>query len=395
MEGTFMIIAAGVLQVNAITKAKEMGLNVLAIDKNPRAPGAKFCDVFEPIDILDKKNALKVAEKYGVCGVMTVSSDLAVPTVAYVAQELGLVGVSPETADCSTNKRLMRERFRKLDVPSPRFKIVNTKAVLKPAAEEIGLPVMVKTVDSSGSRGVTRVTDFADLDKAFDNSLSFSREKEVIVEEYMEGIEFGAQAFTVDGVTKVLLPHNDQVTDPPYYIPIGHSFPFVYERKNVGEEIFDVCSKGIAALGILQGPTNIDLMLTKAGVKIIEIGPRIGGTCLPELATIYTGIDWIKESIKLALGETPDLTISTKQPTAAYLLTAPQDGTYLGATIPEFPEYKDKIVDISIGVDTNTPVRTFTSGANRIGHVIVKDDSVERAERLCLEVVKKIEIHIK
>ncbi len=175
---TFMIIGAGASQVVGIKTAKDMGLTVVVIDRDPNAPGMKLADVALPVDITDTKKAIEVARKYDVDGVLT-QTDLGVPTVGAIVDAMELPGVGSEVAYVSTNKVAMRERFKEFGVPSPKFEGASTLDEAYEAVKRIGFPVMIKAVDNAGSRGVTRLDSFDGLKNAFEDSLIYSRKKQV------------------------------------------------------------------------------------------------------------------------------------------------------------------------------------------------------------------------
>src|SRR5690606_20522239 len=189
--------------------------------------------------------------------------------------------------------------------------------------------------DSSGSRGVIKVNSIEEVSAAFTEALSFSRGEEILVEEFIEGLEFGAQTFSVEGHCELVLLHNDTMSNPPYMIPIGHSFPFEQISEDKCINAIEDIKKAVESLGINDGPANVDLILDKKNnkVKVIEVGARIGATCLPELVKYHTGIDWVEATIKSALGEKVNLAIQKEEPVAAIIIESPNDGLYQGYEI--------------------------------------------------------------
>jgi biotin carboxylase len=388
MSKTIMFIGAGVSQVLGIKTAKEMGLRVIVIDRDPNAPGMKLADIALPIDITDIKEAIEVAKKYGINGVMT-QTDLGVPTVGAIVDAMGLAGNGSEIAYVSTNKVAMRERFKEFGVPSPIFEGVNAVDEAYEMVKRIGFPVMIKAVDSAGGRGVSRLDSFDGLKEAFEDSLLYSRDKRVCVEEFVEGIEIGAQAFSYDGKLEMALVHNDTVTPPPNYVPIGHSFPSKLPEETI-KKIEDAISKALTALGIDYGPSNVDLIVTEEGPKVLEIGARMGVTCLPELVYEHTGINWIEQAIRVALGEKPSLKPKYNKACAALLLGAEKEGKIEEIIVPDEIEDVSGVVDVSIDVKVGDEVKPFAcGGANRIGQVIVRDKTAELAEKKA-EMIKQM-----
>lgn len=220
MDKTILIVGAGFGQLPAIETAKKMGITTVVVDKNPQAVGAIVADYFYDVDIIDKDAVLEVAKKHNVSGIMTMQSDLPVPTIGYVNDVLGLNGVSLNVANICSNKNQTRAELKKRNAAQPDFEITfNLKDAIE-AAEKIGFPCVVKAPDSSGSRGITKVNKLEEIEPAFEEAVLYSRNKAIIVEEFIEGIEFGAQTFSVNGKCESVLLHNDTMSNPPYMIPI-------------------------------------------------------------------------------------------------------------------------------------------------------------------------------
>jgi biotin carboxylase len=380
MNKSLLIIGAGFGQVPAIRKAKELGVTTICVDKNPNALGMAEADFSYEMDVVDFEGCLKICKKHSVNGVMTMQSDLPVPTVGYINDALKLIGVDQKTAMACSNKILMRKILEEHNCEQPRFKIIETLDEAVKAAEEIGMPCVIKAPDSSGSRGVTKVNFSSEIEAALREAFLYSRDKSIIVEEYISGLEFGAQTFSENGVCKLVLMHNDTLSDPPYMIPIGHSFPFKHlnesERKLAEEDI----KKAVLSLGINDGPANVDLILNSITnrVKVIEIGARIGATCLPELVYHYTGKDWVELTIKNVLGEPIDLNFDQNNPVAALILQSPNDGRFVDIELPSNQEY---LIEFEVTVKKDDAVSKLRKGTDRIGKVLCSGVTVEDAEQ--------------
>jgi len=394
MKKSILILGAGVYQVPAIQKARKMGLKTIVLSYNIKNyPGYKYADIPLEVDTTDIKRVLKVAREYKVGGVFTTGTDVALKALGAVNEKLGLCGPSAKACELSTNKSVMKEKFIQGDVPTARYFEARNFGECTEAADKIGFPVMIKAVNSSGSRGISKVENMEGLKDAWKYSKENSKNGDpVIIEEYLEGVEFGAQAFVFGGDVKLVCPHNDTVTPPPYSTPIGHSYPF--EKLELLGEIRKVVISGIKALGIDNSAANIDLILTNDGPKILEIGARMGATCLPELTAIYTGIDVLKECIKISMGETPSFTQIKNQPVAGLLLTSKKSGKVINILAPSI-NAKNGTKIIKIDVSKDDPVHKFHVGPDRIGEVIVLGNSYADAEREAKKVVESIKVAVK
>ncbi|WP_053406802.1 ATP-grasp domain-containing protein [Persicobacter sp. CCB-QB2] len=389
-----LVIGAGFGQVPAIKKAKELNIEVITVDKNPNAEGFQYADKAYPIDILDGDSILKVSKEFGIDGAMTMQTDLPIPTLGYINDKLGLVGVTYSAAKNCSNKILTRKKLQSKGVSQPNFEVVASLEATIKAVNEIGLPAIVKAVDSSGSRGVTKVTSSTQIKQAFYEAKKYNRQPEILVEEFIDGVELGAQAFSVKGKCEAVFLHNDTLADGKYLVPTGHSFPSHLPESHIkeAERVIKAC---VEALEINDGPSNIDIIISHSGeVKIIEVGARIGATCLPELVSYYSGIDWVKETILNALGESVNLNKSGTHPCAALILEAPKDGKLMSFNIPEEVKTNPNCLEVEVSAKEGDDVSVLRKGTDRIGKIVVKEESATLAEELVYQLRKRITFNI-
>lgn len=390
-----MIFGAGVFQIAAIQTAKRMGLEVVAIDANCNAPGLPLATYHEIVSTTDAETALEVARRYGVNGVMTMATDTCVPAVAYIAEMLGLTGIGIPTALNATNKYRMRQAFKAAEVPSTLFEKVANISEVRSAVDRIGLPVMLKLPDSSGSRGINKITNMEQLEPLFIRAMKLTKCDFVLMEQFIEGIEVGGETFFWEGKPLMLFITNKAITPPPYYVPYGHSLPSRLD-KNTQCEIQKVVHYGSQALGIKAGPVNFDLIVTSEGPRIIELGARLGGTCLPSIVKYHSGINTIEAAIIVALGQNPSnlFKISKDVPVAVRLLTSDKDGILTKAKFPEDIDRRPEVLEYTLDVREGDHVKAFTIGANRFGHVICRGRDWQEAERNAESVIGNMQTRI-
>ncbi len=375
-----MVVGGGYGQIPAILEAKQLNHEVVVVDRNALAPGMSYAHMAFKIDVKDHHSVLKIASKMGIDGIMTMQSDLPVQTVAKVVEALDLHGVSKKTAMACCNKILTRKLLQKHAIPQPRFEVVDTLDSAYIAALEIGLPFIVKPPDSSGSRGVSKVVDMGELLHAYHKGMKYSQYGELLIEEFISGIEKGAQTFSVAGQCIKVLIHNDTLCLPPYMVPTGHSFPATL-LPAMKQRIEEICIRTLDALGLQHGPANIDFIVNpKAGPKIIEVGARIGATCLPELVYHHTGVNWVREAVKASLGDDVNLHETTEQPCAATILESPIDGVLKEIFIPDNIYSDPDILDFEVTSNIGDQVLKLTKGTDRIGKLIVAGSSSRSAE---------------
>ena len=306
-----MILGASILQLPAIEKAKEMGLDVIAIDMNPEAVGFKVPGVVkEVISTIDTPAILEAAKRHQINGIMTLASDMPMQSVAVVANELNLVGILEETALKATNKAVMRQALKKAGVPVPKFFKVSNKEEYDEAVKAFTGLFIVKPVDNSGSRGIFKVSDLLDrrqIEDAYNYSKQYSRNGDVVVEEYMSGPEVSVETLTIDGECHVIQITDKITTGAPHFVEIGHTQP-TRLLETISAKIAEVAKAANKAIGISSGPSHTEIIVTDEGPKIVELGARLGGDCIAtHLVPFSTGVDMVKCCIKIALGEKPDI----------------------------------------------------------------------------------------
>jgi len=390
-----MILGAGIYQVPLIKKVKELGYIAIVVSPVGNYPGLEIADYIVDSDTRDKEAILAAAVKYGIDGILTTGTDVAVPSIGYVVDKLNLPGTGFLASQRSMDKALMKKCFISHNVKTAHYKEVYTIAEAKNEANTIGYPVMVKAIDSSGSRGITKVESIAEIESAFNEALAVSQSTKVIVEQFIEGYEIGAQALICgDKVDKVFI-HNDEVTQPPISVPIGHSLP-VTLSSNVITQCEEVIKLAVKAIGLQNTVANVDLMVSGNEVYILEIGARMGATCLPENISLYQGIDIYEYLIALATANSlPIQKRTSRQANASLLIFSEKKGIVESINIPSRVKNHPMLVELKLDVAEGDQVNAFKVGPDRLGHLIVVSDTSAEAEALAKELVSSIELVVK
>lgn len=304
-----MILGASLLQLPAIIKAKKMGLIVIAVDMDKNAVGFQYADINLDISTIDIPKVVEAARKYKIDGIITLASDMPMRTVAAVAKALGLVGISEVTALKATDKGLMRECWKQHNVPIPLFFVTNEYNDYLNIIEKFGGKFIVKPTDNSGSRGVFLIeskTNRKDVDYAFEYSKKYSRNGQIIVEEYMDGCEVSVEALSINGIPHIIAITDKLTTGAPRFVEMGHSQPSMLS-SDIKKQIRYVAKEAIKALGIKNGPSHTEIMITDDGPKVVELGARLGGDNITtHLVPLSTGVDMVKCCIEISLGQIPD-----------------------------------------------------------------------------------------
>ena len=298
------IVGASYLQEPLIQKAKKKGIETHVFAWAAGDVGEKSADFFYPISTRDKEKILEKCREIRVDGICTIASDLAVIAVNYVAYHMGLIGNSPECTKKSTNKHLMRECFKGHGLPSPKSILVESLADLKEG--DLRFPVIVKPLDRSGSRGITKVEDFSGLEGAIKLAKDQGFEKKALVEEFISGKEYSVEYVSWQGKHKFLALTEKFTTGAPSYVETAHFEPADVDEETL-DRIKDVVERSLDALGIENGASHSELKVDEEGnVGLIEIGGRMGGDCIgSHLVELTTGTDYLEAVIDIALGNPP------------------------------------------------------------------------------------------
>lgn len=301
-----MVIAGGDWQIELIKKAKSMGHYVICSNLYEDSPAFSFADACEVANVLDKEKNLEIALKYMPDAVISDQSDIAVPTVAYLNEKLGLRGIGTKLADLFTDKSVQREFARKQGLNIPEFAICEKSEDAYPLLEKFGR-IVIKPIDSQSSRGVYTIEDKADLDKKCGETLKWSnRRKAFLAEEYIEGDEFTIDGLVINGhhyplciSVKEMYPQNPNISRTQSYSYLSETHDY---------DLLRATNKAlIEATGLPMGLTHSEYREHNGKYYLIEAGARGGGSNLSgRVVPFISGIDNYLYLIKEALGEAVD-----------------------------------------------------------------------------------------
>lgn len=369
------IIGASYLQQPLIETAKKMGLETHVFAWQCGDIGERTADYFYPISITEKEQILSKCKEIGIDGICTIASDLATVAVNYVANAMGLTGNSEECVELSTNKHRMREAFEKNGDPSPKSILVHSVDDLKKI--NLKYPVIVKPVDRSGSRGITKLQSSGDLENAIENAKAQGFEKSALVEEFAEGQEYSVEYISYKGKHHFLALTKKYTTGAPHFIETGHIEPAPISEEQL-EKVKRVASHALDSLKIENGASHSELKIDEDGdIKLIEIGARMGGDFIgSHLVHLSTGIDFVKSVIQIALGEKPDFAIVNEKMCAAVrFVFSKEDVNVFNRIVNEHPEY-------IVMHDFKAPEgREITDSSTRFGMYLLKSSHVEELEK--------------
>ena len=388
-----LVIGASALQLPAIQKAKELGYYVGVVDYNPNAVGIPFADEAFDVSTIDIEGVVRVARTFGPDGIVTLATDMPVRAVAAACEALGLPGISPETALRATDKGEMIQAFEKQGVAHPWYAIVPDYASLKKNADQISFPCIVKPTDNAGSRGVVLCREKAELEEAYQYALGESRGGVVILEEYLEGPEFSVEVMVTDGKPHVLQITDKCTTGAPHFVEMGHSQP-TRQPVAVQKEIRECAIRAVRAVGINVGPAHVELIYTKKGPVMVELGARLGGDFIAtHLVPLSTGIDMVEMTIRLACGEKIDLSPKWERGSAIRYFKTPT-GTLRKIDGMERANKIPGVREVTFVHAVGETVGEIGSSVDRIGFVIADAPTAREAESICQKAMDAITVFV-
>lgn len=294
------ILGASYLQEPLIKKANELGYETHCFAWPKDAVCKDICNFYYPISTTDKEKILEICSNLDINGITSIASDVAVPTISFVASCLNLVGNSVRSSQISTNKFLMREALSLAKINSPAYQLIDDpKGKLD---KSLKFPVVIKPIDRSGSRGVSKVNNVEQLRKSLVNAIGLSFTGMAIIENYLDGPEVSVESISWNGQHFILAITDKVTTGPPNFVEIAHHQPSIIDI-NLKSKIIDITKQALDALDIQFGASHTEIKISDNEAFIIEVGARMGGDFIgSDLVFNSTGYDYLKATIQVSLG---------------------------------------------------------------------------------------------
>ena len=370
-----MLLGGSAQQVVAIKTAKRLGLYTILCDYLSNNPGQYYADRYYSISTTDKKSVLNIAQDECIDYIIAYASDPAAPTATYVAEKMGLPTNPYKAVKTLCNKDLFREFLSSHGFNTPKAKGFTTKDEALADIASFTLPIIIKPVDSSGSKGATVLHSLSDIEAAMDFAFSFSRGHRIIIEEFIEkkhAYLIGGDIFVSGGKViqwGLMNCHRDSSVNP--LVPVGKSYPPLLKEADL-QSVKETLQKLVTGLGIQFGPMNVELIIDKNNrVFPIDIGPRSGGNMIPDLLGLIFDCDVVEMSIRSAMGEQIEY---IEQDANFYYATlnvhSNRDGLFENIRFSE--KIAQYIVRKNIYKTAGDTVRRFTNAADALGIVFFK-----------------------
>jgi biotin carboxylase len=356
-----------------LAAARERGLFVIALDRDPAAPGFRYADRRAIISTEDEQGIERLASAESVDGIIAPGIDWPVGIAARVAEKMGLPHpISGAVASLAVSKQKQREALASAGVPQPAWHIVSQPD------EGLPVPSVVKAPDRQGQKGLTLVRSEAELPDAIAAAVEESRSESAIVEELVDGPEVTVNAFSLRGEFRPLTVTDRLTADPPAFgVALAHVWP-----SEAGSKAAAVAEKAVQALGIENGPSYTQLRIGPDGPQVIEVAARLGGGHDAELVKVALGVDLNGLALQAALGET--IWSAALQPTpevggAIVRFLVPPEGRLEEVEGVEKARALEGVEDIRVYRQPGHLFGPFRRGADRAGAVLAIGESREQA----------------
>lgn len=376
-----LMLGGSYFQIVAVKKAKELGYHVITCDYLPDNPAHQFADEYRNVSTTDMEAVLELAKELEIDGIVAYASDPSAPTAAYVAEQLGLPGNPYGAVHILTHKDKYRNFLRENGFACPRAISATTATEFKDNVGNLNYPFVIKPIDSSGSRGVTVITEADELDEAIELAFSYSRDKIIIGEEYVEkdGYQVAGDGFVKNGKLAFRYFANEHFDmSVNGIVPIGESFPYIGSVE-LQDKIHAEVQRLLDLLEVKNGALNFDIRIgTDGKIHLMEVGPRNGGNLIPEVTHLATGVDMVEYTILAAMGE-PLTGLENSKPQgfySSYIIHALKPGRFGSVHIE--PWVEERIVSKDIWKKEGEDIKAFSGSDQTIGSCIIKFDTNEQ-----------------
>lgn len=375
-----LLLGGSAQQIVAIETAKKLGYYTVLCDYLTDNPGQYVADKFYLVSTTDKKAVLEVAKKENIDGIIAYASDPAAPTAAYVAEQLDLPTNPYRSVDILCNKNKFREFLSQNGFDCPASKSYTDSKVAIEDKDSFEYPIIMKPVDSSGSKGVTILRSKDNFDEAVNFAFSFSRSKRIIIEKYIvrkHKYTIGGDIFIDKGKVIIWgLMNCFRKHSPNPLVPGGELYPALLNKADL-EKVKETLQDMVTKLHITSGCMNVELIIDKDDkVYLIDIGPRAGGNMIPIQLSAIFGIDIVEMSLRSAMGENLNISPRVVIPYCAhYVLHSDKSGVYQDITFSD--EIEKNIFRKELYKKAGDEVEYFDNAAKALGIIFLKFSSAE------------------
>lgn len=388
---SILIFGGGLNQLTLIRSAQQLGYKAVVIDPLENAPAKTVADVFKVVAPKDYETTKQVALEYDVKGIVTSQMENPLLLMARLAEELRYRFPSVKAVQNARNKFLMKRCFIRANVPCAKGELITTAdEITEDLCQRIGFPLILKPLDSYSSRGVYKLNTFSEVQNYISATQQFSSTGEVILEEFMDGPELSVEGICQNNTTSIIQLTDKVITPYPTAVEMKHIQPSALSEE-IQNEIKETVKKAVAALELNDCAIHAEVKLTASGVKMVELGARLGGDYITShLVPLSTGVNIEAAAIQVAMGKTPVLTPALTKGAAIEYLNL-EAGKQIG-TIGDYESLKtDGVKELFVFSKVNDVVQPITDSSKRTACVIVQGNTREQASHLATTTCKALQ----
>jgi len=392
MKRKILILGGNIYQKELIIKARQCGFFVISLDNRPDNQGHLHSDKYYNISTVDHDKVLQIAKAENINAIISAASDVALSTIGYVNDNLNLSGINYSQADIFTDKLKFRNHLKFTELAPISFKEVSSADDIINALYKFKKTLLIKPVKSSGSKGV-KVIDFNDtidkdkLDLLLQEAKNYSINNRVLVEEFFRGKNYSAEGYLVNGKIQNITFSEKLTTEHPAKVPIQHIVPAQINKKTYNK-ICCFIETLFLSVNLCDSVFNLDVIINSVDFNIIEISPRTGGNCIPDIIKYHSGTDMLEIALNMALGnKIPAQKNSGFNFVGVRLLRSGISGELNNVSSNNHIVSKLKDFELETMIDYNPgdKIDAFTNGSHRIGHIILKSNGIEHLRDLLNE----------
>lgn len=378
-----LFLAGGYDQIVFIDRLRSMGHYVVLVDYNEHPLAERHADEFFQISTLDCEAVENICRKKNIDRIFTACTDQALMTMAYVSDKLCLpCYLSLEQAINVTNKKYMKEIFKKNNIPSSKFITGNLHELEQFAVDE-GYPLVVKPCDCNSSKGVVKANNVNELRDAAGLASRLSRTNTVIAEKFMVGRELSVDCWIGTNQVEILgITESGKINNTNGFTIVNSK----YDLDNVGIEIIDkikvlaaMIAKGFSLANV---PMLIQLIEKNGEISVLEFSPRMGGGTKYRLINRMSSIDivdaYIENCLLMDKRKSINPVLSNKKIAIEYLYM--KDGKFCRIDGLEHLE-KSKLIDEAyIYKVPGTNIASHKNSGDRIAGVMLSGNDCSELE---------------
>lgn len=373
-----LIFGGGMLQISIIQTAKRLGYNTIVIDPDPKAFGKEIADEFIVVPGNDFEKTYEIAVNNKIRGVVTAATDKPLLMMSRIAEKLKLPFPSEAAIYNTINKFEFKKTLVKNKIPCAKGVLTNPIELSDDLRHSgIKFPLIVKPIDNSGSRGVYYCKTMDEFVRIFPESIKYSNFDKVLIEEYLEGPEISIEALVQDNNLNIIQITDKTITPFPYNVEMEHLQPSRF-YSDYYSEIYLVLNNAAKVLNLNNCALHPEIKITKDGIKIVEIGPRLGGDFITShLTPLSTGINIEEQLVKIAVGEEINVARKTNRYSAVLYFDFLNNPINVNRLNSQIKNLKNNISAFKVYYDDFSDLPVITNSLERHGHVVFYADSLE------------------